>query len=374
MQIVLFDNKERKNLFPLTATKALADLRCGILTIKEKWEHKTNLPVYIQTENYLQPLYKTVPTKENIYIDATVFANTELIKQILSLKNNESIEDENGLIAFKGNEVEVDKVYKVDNVKRLTRCWQLFQWNDEELRNDFNLITKGRKSHSISSTNHIINKENIFVEEAASIECAVLNATTGPIYIGKNTEVWEGSVIRGPFALGENSVVKAGAKIYGATSVGNWCAVGGEIKNSIINNFSNKAHDGYLGDSVIGEWCNLGAGTTNSNVKNTAAVVKMLNVAANNFEEVGLKAGVIMGDYSRTAINSSINTGTVIGVCANVFGELLLPKVIDSFSWGLNHEYEFEKAIRDIKNWKHFKHKQLNKIEENILKHIFETL
>ncbi|MBS1642459.1 MAG: glucose-1-phosphate thymidylyltransferase [Bacteroidetes bacterium] len=372
MQIVLFDNKERKKLFPLTATKALADLRCGILTIKEKWEHKTNLPVYIQTENYLQPLYKTIPTKENIYIDATVFANTELIKQILSLKTNESIEDENGLIAFKGNEV--DKAYKVDNVKRLTRCWQLFQWNDEELKNDFSLITKGRKTHSVSSTNHIINKENIFVEEGASIECAILNATTGPIYIGKNAEVWEGSVIRGPFALGENSVVKAGAKIYGATSVGNWCAVGGEIKNSIINNFSNKAHDGYLGDSVIGEWCNLGAGTTNSNVKNTAVIVKMLNVAANNFEEVGLKAGVIMGDYSRTAINSSINTGTVIGVCANVFGELLLPKVIDSFSWGLNHEYEFEKAIRDIKNWKHFKHKQLNKIEENILKHIFETL
>ncbi|MBA4197624.1 MAG: glucose-1-phosphate thymidylyltransferase [Chitinophaga sp.] len=374
MQIVLFDNAARNNLFPLTATKALADLRCGIVTIKERWALQTGLPVFVQTTAYLQPLYKAIPTDESIYVDAAVFADDTLMNQILALQTNESIEDEHGWIAYRGEVDKANKAYKVDNVKRLTRCWQLFQWNDEVLRKDFALITKGRVSQPISSTNYIVKPEDIFIEEGARVECAALNASTGPIYIGKNAEVLEGAVIRGPFALCENGLVKMGAKIYGATTVGVKAMAGGEIKNAIINNYSNKAHDGYLGDSVIGEWCNLGAGTTNSNVKNTAGIVKMLNAATDNFEEAGLKAGVIMGDYSRTAINSSINTGTVIGVAANVFGELLLPKVIDSFSWGLNHQYEFEKAMRDINNWKQFKHKQLTDVERNILKYIFDDL
>jgi len=230
MQLILFDNKERKNLFPLTATKALAGLRCGILTIKERWALQTGLQVFVQTADYLQPLYGTIPDDESIYVDAAVWADDDLIDRILTLQTNEAIEDEGGWIAYRGEVNKVDKVNKVSNVKRLTRCWQLFQWNDVMLRKDFALITKGRQSQPVSATNHVVQPEDIFIEEGASVECAVLNASTGPIYIGKHAEVLEGALIRGPFALCANGLVKMGAKIYGATTVGVKAAVCGEIK------------------------------------------------------------------------------------------------------------------------------------------------
>jgi UDP-N-acetylglucosamine diphosphorylase/glucosamine-1-phosphate N-acetyltransferase len=372
MPIILFDNEKRNQLYPLTATRAVADLRFGIVTIKERWEIVTKQIVFVRTEKYLQPLYAGLPDGENIWIDASVIADEKLIEAILQLQSGEALIDAGGLIATKATNTDAfDKTIRVDIVKRITYPWNLFQWNDEMLRKDFELITKGRTSHLISSTNHIYAANNIFIEEGASVEFATLNSKSGPIYIGKNAEVWETSVIRGPFAIKENAVIKAGAKMYGATTIGPWCAAGGEIKNAVIMGYSNKAHDGYLGDAVIGHWCNFGAGSSNSNVKNTGGDVYMQDYITQQKVNAGIKCGVIMGDYSRVAINSSVNTGSVIGVSANVFGAGLLPKIIDDFSWGTSEEYEFDKAVRDIDNWKRMKHQQVSDMEVEVLKHIF---
>ena len=242
--------------------------------------------------------------------------------------------------------------------------------NDWALKKDFELLTNGRQSQKLSSTNQAISPENIFVEEGAEVECAVINASTGPVYIGKNATRMEGCVIRGPFAMCEGATLKMGAKVYGATTIGPYCSAGGEIKNIVMIGYSNKAHDGYLGDSVIGEWCNLGAGTTNSNVKNTAGEVKMWDNAAKEFMPVGIKAGLIMGDYSRSAINTAFNTGTVVGVCCNIFTEGFPPKLVHNFTWG-NEKYNFEKAIKDIDNWKKLKHQSITDKEKNILQQLY---
>jgi UDP-N-acetylglucosamine diphosphorylase/glucosamine-1-phosphate N-acetyltransferase len=259
-------------------------------------------------------------------------------------------------------------------VRRLEFPAQIFQWNEEMLNFDFQLLTKRRFSSTTTEGVHLIKASKVFIEEGAEISFSILNASTGPVYIGNNAVVMENCSIRGPFALGEGAVLKMGTKVYGATSIGPYCTVGGEIKNSVITGYSNKAHEGYLGDSVIGEWCNLGAGTSNSNVKNTGGEVKAWNYETQNYLPSGNKCGVIMGDYSRTAINSSINTGTVVGVCCNVFGEGLTPKFIPDFSWGANGDcsYEFEKAMTDIENWKKMKNKTVSETETNVLKHIFE--
>src|SRR5215467_11739207 len=214
------------------------------------------------------------------------------------------------------------------------------------------MVTENRTSQPIPESVQFLNKTAIFIEPGAVLNHCILNASTGPIYIGKNSTIMEGAVIRGPFALCEGAVVKMGAKIYGATTIGPYSVVGGEIKNSVIQGYSNKAHDGYLGDSVIGEWCNLGAGTSNSNVKNNAGEVTVWNPATKGYIVAGNKCGLFMGDYSRSAINTSFNTGTVVGVSCNVFADGLSPKHIPSFSWGVKGErYEFDKAIRDIANW-----------------------
>jgi len=267
---------------------------------------------------------------------------------------------------------------------RIQYPWHIFQLNEEALRYDFDQLTKGRGSAPIPASVRTIAPENIFLEEGARVEYAILNASTGPIYIGRDAEIMEGSMIRGPFALCEGSVVKMGSKIYGATTIGPHSVVGGEIRNSVIFGYSNKAHDGYLGDSVIGEWCNLGAGTSNSNLKNNAGEVKAWSPAAGKFLPVGLKCGLLMGDYSRSAINTSFDTGTVVGVCAVLFEEDLSPKYIPNFSWGYGRHrspggdtlavrYEWDKALRDIANWKKLKNQVLTDAEIRTLKHIFES-
>jgi UDP-N-acetylglucosamine diphosphorylase/glucosamine-1-phosphate N-acetyltransferase len=212
----------------------------------------------------------------------------------------------------------------------------------------------------------------VFIEEGAEVECSFLNAREGPIYIGRNAVVMEGSMLRGPLAVCAGAVVKMGTKIYGATTIGPQCNVAGEIKNSVIFGHSNKAHDGYMGDSVVGEWCNWGAGTTNSNMKNNASEVVVWT--PNGAVNVGTKCGVMMGDYTRTSVNTSINTGTVIGACAHIFGNGLTPKYIPSFSWGNDgvERYDLEKAFADISNWKTFKDSHLTTEEKTILKHIFD--
>jgi len=250
--------------------------------------------------------------------------------------------------------------------KEILSAFDIVRFNDWALRQDFALITKGRRSQTISSTNNIISPENIFIEEGAKIEYAIINASAGPVYIGKNAEIMEGAMIRGPFALCEGGIIKMGAKIYGATTIGPYSVAGGEIKNSVIFGNSNKAHDGYLGDSVLGEWCNLGAGATNSNVKNTAGEVRLWNHTTKSYDGVGMKAGLLMGDYSRAAINTSFNTGTVVGICCNIFGTGFPPKYIPDFTWGAER-YDLEKAMKDIANWKKLKGGDITKYEKEIL-------
>ena len=273
----------------------------------------------------------------------------------------------NNLIATGGKEV---NLISNGDLLILNDPWQIFQLNDWALRKDFEMITAGRVSQPIPATNKITNGENIFLEKGAVVEHSILNASAGPIYIGKNAQVMEGCMIRGSFALGEGAVLKMGSKIYGATTIGPYCNAAGEIKNSVMFGYSNKAHDGYLGDSVIGEWCNLGAGTTNSNVKNTAGDVKVWSNAANGYVNVGLKCGLLMGDYSRSAINTSFNTGTVVGVCCNIFVPYFPPKFVSDFTWG-KERYTFAKILQDIDNWKRLKGHSVTKKEEEILKHLY---
>lgn len=385
MNIILFDTEARRSLFPLTFTRAVADIRMGILTIKERWEKMTGAKVFVLTDDYLQSLYETIPANDYVFVDARIIPFPELMQKIINLPEAESISDENGLIAGKATINSLPSIEDVQSlfqnvssisvVKRLLFSHQLFLWNEEMIKSDYKLLTKGRISDDHNDSVHVTKASQIFIEDGAQIDFSHLNASSGPIYIGKDTTIMEGCFIRGPFALCEGGTLKMGSKIYGATTIGPYCTAGGEVKNSIMTGYSNKAHDGYLGDSVIGEWCNLGAGTSNSNLKNTAGEIKIWNYYANNFLPSGNKCGVIMGDYSRTAINTSINTGTVIGICCNVFGEGLTPKVIHDFSWGANgqNRYEFDKAVKEISDWKKMKNKTIGEPETKVLKHIFEN-
>jgi UDP-N-acetylglucosamine diphosphorylase/glucosamine-1-phosphate N-acetyltransferase len=341
-EIVLDEDSVRQDLFPFTLTRSVADIRIGILTIREKWEKVFGYSIKMGTDT------------SGTFLPANIIPDDNLINSIRDQKAEQYLQS--GL-----------------NLKIIKYPWHIFQLNDDILKSDFALITKGRKTEPVSSTNSLICSENIFIEKGAKVEYALLNASNGPIYIGKNAEVMEGSMIRGPFALCEGAVVKMGSKIYGST-IGPYSIVGGEIKNSVIFGYSNKAHDGYLGDSVIGEWCNLGAGTSNSNVKNTASDINVWNAVSEKFISAGLKCGLLMGDYSKSAINTSFNTGTVVGICCNVFGDGLTPKYIPDFSWGYSPilKYKYENAIRYITNWKKLKNQSLADIEIRTLKHIFE--
>ncbi|HEY1114418.1 MAG TPA: sugar-1-phosphate guanyl transferase, partial [Chitinophagaceae bacterium] len=271
------------------------------------------------------------------------------------------------------NQIKVSKAVELnEELREIVYPWDICKLNFWAIREDYTLLTGGKKNHNISDTNRVTAPEHIYIEKEAQVEHCFLNAADGPIYIGKGAVVMEGSMLRGPLAICEGAVVKMGARIYGGTTIGPNCVVGGEIKNSVFLANSNKAHDGYIGDSVIGEWCNLGAGTSNSNLKNNASNVWVYTPDAP--VNVGLKCGVFMGDYSRTAINTSINTGTVIGVSCNVFGSGLTPKYIPSFSWGSEgiRRYELDKALTDIENWKNLKQLSLTDSERFILRHIFD--
>ncbi len=377
-----------ENLHPFTLTRQIQDIRIGILTIREKWEKCLGLPSSDRWEDDYKDIERSIridknmPDKVYLMIHGNVLPTSRIVKAISKLKNGEflSVNGETGIV-FRFTKKEIIEPHRIkvkksitlkEKIKALQHPWEIFQWNDEAIRNDFELLTKNRKSQSISKTNSTIKPSQIFIEKGAKVEHSILNASTGPIYIGKNAEVMEGSIIRGPFALGENSVLKLGAKVYGATTIGPNCVAGGEIKNSILFGHSNKAHDGYLGDSVIGEWCNLGAGTTNSNLKNNAGEVKIWTPKGQM--SAGSKCGVLMGDYSKAAINTSFNTGTVVGACCNIMGSGLTPKYIPSFSWGNDgiDRYDFEKALEHITNWKKLKGKELSKSEISILKYIFE--
>lgn len=377
-----------ENLHPFTLTRQVQDIRIGILTIREKWEQYLDLPSFDKWEDDYKDLDRSIRIDKNIgndvflMIQGNVLPTPTLVKAIKKLKDGEFI-SVNGTdpVAFRFTKKEVAEPHKIkvkkaitikENIKALKYPWEIFQWNAEAIAADFPLLTKRRRSQTISKTNKLIKPSAIFLEKGAKVEHCILNASTGPIYIGKNAEIMEGSSIRGAFAIGENSVVKMGAKIYGATTLGPYCVAGGEIKNAVLFGYSNKAHDGYLGDSVIGEWCNLGAGTTNSNLKNNAGDVKIWT--RSGYMNAGKKCGLLMGDYSRAAIQTAFNTGTVAGVGCNIFGSGLTPKYLPNFTWGFDdiEKYKLEKAFADIENWKQLKGKTLTENEKSILKYIFE--
>ena len=384
MNIVLYDNLSRKKLQPISSTRAVGMIRMGIFTNKERWEFISGKEVFIYTENYLQKLYPEYDTEDTLMIDGAVLPNNNFIQIALKLNVNEVLADnQNNVLAFRAsgklNGIELplnNSIKNIEGVSVIEYPCQIMQWNNLAIEFDIELIKSGENiTQIIPDTVKAICPENIYIDKSANVQHCFLNASAGPIYIGKNAIVQEGAMIRGPFVLGENSLVRMGAKIYGATTIGNNCVVGGEIKNIVMQGNSNKAHDGYLGDSVVGEWCNFGAGSSNSNVKNTGGVVRVWNDDANDYLPVGQKCGLIMGDYSKVAINSAINTGSYIGVCTNVFGAGLTPKCIQNFSWGAdgNNKYNLDKAITEIENWKEMKHQKLSSVEISVLKHIFDT-
>jgi UDP-N-acetylglucosamine diphosphorylase / glucose-1-phosphate thymidylyltransferase / UDP-N-acetylgalactosamine diphosphorylase / glucosamine-1-phosphate N-acetyltransferase / galactosamine-1-phosphate N-acetyltransferase len=327
--IVLTDKNFRENLFPFTHTRHTADIRIGILSIKEKWELLLGEKVSLDDR------------VKGIHIPANIIPTKENYKSIVEAASK-------GIFLI-----------ETDTLKIISFPWHIFQLNDYALRQDFDTLTTDKTSQILNDTNKLINNESIFIEKGVQVNHCILNAATGPIYIDEGSEIMEGSMIRGPFYLGKKAVVKMGSKIYGATTVGPNCIVGGEIKNTILFGNSNKAHDGYLGDSVLGEWCNLGAGTNNSNIKNTGGNVGYTLEKDTQAIFAGNKAGLLMGDYSRAAINTSFNTGTVVGVCCNVFGEVMPAKFLENFTWG-NEKYILDKAIQDIDNWKKMKQQSIS--------------
>ena len=389
MNIILFDDDARAGLLPLTFTRPVSELRLGILTIREKWEKHIDGSYSWMTQGYLREKFLYTLALDNLFINGSVLPDDSLKAAIVLLNEGEQLMKGNILIAFRAKEdlattfnswkdVVCDKVveYKGEIV-RIRHCWDIFSKNEQAIANDFRLITKGKKSQAISATNKVMNPENIFLEEGAKVECAILNASDGFIYLDKHSEVMEGCMIRGSFSLGQYSQLKMGAKIYGASTIGPHCKVGGEVNNSVIAGYSNKAHDGFLGNSVIGEWCNLGADSNNSNLKNNYSLVKVWSFEEENFVNSELQfCGLIMGDHAKCSINTMFNTGTVVGVSANIFGNGFPPKFIPSFSWGGSegfNTYRLEEATEVAQRV--FERRKLNfdKVEQKIFRYLFDS-
>jgi UDP-N-acetylglucosamine diphosphorylase/glucosamine-1-phosphate N-acetyltransferase len=382
MHFVLVDLPCRDQFYPFSLTRSLTELRVGIFSIQERWEASLKTHCEVYTASYLQCLYNEDflhHTEEVIFINAACIPEPNLIMAIADLKNGENLMDEDGKwIASKTKERSIGKILLGDpNLKTtiaakfIKNAMHFLQLNATLIASDFETIKTTKTTAVVDDSNRLICPENIFIESGAVLTGVSLNATEGPIYIGKNAILMEGVAIRGPFVLGEKSVVKMNASIYGATSVGPYCTIGGEIKNSIILGYSNKAHEGYLGDSIIGHWCNLGAGTSNSNVKNTAGSIQIWNQHQKTWDTVGNKMGMLVGDYTRFAIQSSINTGSYIGVSSNIYGNGLLPKMIPNFCWGITKGYLLDKAIEDIQNWKMMKGFQIIESEKDVLTALF---
>lgn len=341
MNYVLIDFENyQKALLPFTFTRPISGIRIGILTIAEKWEKCLNTSISYYTQSYLQPKFPFHKADINTFINSTILPTPSLIHQISTLKINEALVENNQMIAYVSNEVFNNQQLhhvEVENKDyiQIENVWDIFSKNHQAIEADFKLITKGRKSASIPSHVLAIHPENIFIEEGAKLYNGSLNATEGPIYIGKDAEIMENCSVRGPFVLGEHSTLKMGSKIYTGTTIGPHCKVGGEVSNSVIFGYSNKGHDGFLGNSVLGEWCNLGADTNTSNLKNNYAPVRLWNYETGRFAHTGLQfCGLMMGDHSKCGINTMFNTGTVVGVSANIFGAGFPRNFIPSFSWG----------------------------------------
>jgi len=386
MQLILFDDHSWENLLPLTFTRPIADLRVGILTIAEKWEkHLGTSPSHL-TQKQLSEKYRLLSGADNLLINGTLLPHKEITAALKGLRDGESLKKEDRLLGVRTGASGVDGFHPslwMDSAKEysgeislLNFPWTIFRLNGQEIKADMELLTMGRTSEKLSDTVKVVAPENIFVEAGFKGKHITLNAATGPIYLGRDSEIMEGSVIRGPFALCESSTVKLSAKIYGPTTIGPNSKVGGEVNNCVIHSNSNKGHDGFLGNSVLGEWCNLGADTNNSNLKNNYAEVKVWNYPKERFINSGLQfCGLIMGDHSKCGINTMFNTGTVIGVSANIFGSGFPRNFIPSFSWGGAAgmtTYKMEKVEETAALVMDRRGQELTDTEKSILQWVFD--
>ena len=342
MNYILFDGAVRNQLLPFTFTRPVADIRIGILTIREKWEKFLGSTTTTVTEEYLSDKFPMVEMEQNVLINASFCPSENLVLLIKNLQENQAIFYNDQPLAFyakEDQEIDFDAFtitqYADDDVLRIENTWDIFEKNHQAIKRDYDVLTQGRTSEAIPQTTIAFNPEHIFIEKGAKVMCASLNATDGPIYIGEDTVLMEGATIQGPFALCEHSSIKMGAKIYGGTTIGPHCKVGGEVANSVMMGFSNKGHDGYMGNSVLGHWCNLGADTNTSNLKNNYAQVRLWDYDTERFAKTGTQfCGLMMGDHSKCGINTMFNTGTVVGVSANIFGAGYPRNFIPSFTWG----------------------------------------
>ena len=383
MNYILFDGPYRNNLLPFTFTRPVADIRVGILTIRQKWESYLEYTTTTITEDYLSEKFPMVEMEENIMINASFLPNLEVVEFVKSLKHNQALFKGEDVIAFYAKEGEEHNDFSSfeaiefrGDILKIEHTWDIFSKNGEAISEDFGLITKDRQSQPIPATVNTVNPENIFIEEGATLNFATLNASSGPIYIGRDAEVMEGSMVRGPLALCNNATLKLGTKVYGPTTVGPHSKIGGEVNNSVIFGFSNKGHDGFLGNSVIGEWCNLGADTNNSNLKNNYAEVRLWDYQTEGFAKTGLQfCGLMMGDHSKCGINTMFNTGTVVGVSANIFGSGFPRNFVPSFSWGGSKgfvTYKTVKAFEVAEVVMARRKEEFTDQDKAILEHIFE--
>ncbi|MBO4541715.1 MAG: GlmU family protein [Bacteroidales bacterium] len=382
--MVLFDNQHRSDLLPLTFTRPQADIRVGIMTIREKWEKHLHAVTSTYTQNYLSAKFPMEIGSDYLFINASICPTDDLVEKILQLQMGQSLVKEEEKIAHRLpslpsslDEYEGEKVSYQGEYTAIYHLWDIFTCNESELRADFDILTKGRISQPLSDSNRVFCPENVFVEEGAVIECAVINAKDAKVYIGKDAEVMENSVIRGSVALLEHAQIKVGAKIYGATTIGPYSKVGGELSNVVIFGYSNKAHDGFMGNSVLGEWCNIGADTNTSNLKNNYEVVKLWNYTSQTFLRTGLQfCGLIMGDHSKCGINVMFNTGTVVGVSANIFGSGYQPNFFPSFHWGGGNvpvsDYKLDVAKKVADRVFKRRNKVFDEVESQILDSVYQ--
>ena len=383
MNYILFDGSARNQLLPFTYTRTVADIRVGILTIREKWEKMLGFTTSTVTEDYLIDKFPMIEMEQNIFINASILPTENLVKLIKNLSENKALFiDDEPLAFFAKEDKEVDFEtfdvieYSFNDILRIKNTWDIFKLNGEAIKRDFKLLTTDRESLPIPEMTVAFNKDQIFIEDGAVLPLCSLNAKDGPIYIGKDSEIMEGSMIRGPFALCENATVKMGAKIYGATTIGPYSKVGGEVNNCVIFGYSNKGHDGFLGNSVLGEWCNLGADTNNSNLKNNYAEVRLWDYETEGFAKTGLQfCGLMMGDHSKCGINTMFNTGSVVGVSANIFGSGFPRNFIPSFSWGGSAgmiTYKTNKAFEVAEVVMTRRQIAFTEVDVQILEHVFE--
>ena len=388
--LIFFDNDDRDHLLPLTFTRPMAELRVGVLTIREKWERHLGGEGSFITQDYLSQRFPLKISSDNIVINAGVLPNPELVLLISELEVNEALMHQGDLIAARMNEAQFQRLLSDEDIDELAgyelsesswmqvrRPWELFTMNSAAVEADYHLLTSGRESQPLSQTNRLIGDPgSVFLEDGASVEYATINTTQGPVYIGKGATVMEGCLIRGALALGEGAQLKMGAKVYGPTTIGPRCKVGGEVNNIVMLGYSNKGHDGFLGNAVVGEWCNLGADTNNSNLKNTYEEVRLWSYAEQKFSPTGLQfCGLIMGDHSKCGINTMFNTGTVVGVFTNVFGSGFPRNFIPSFSWGGASglsTYRFDKAIVTAPRVMDRRGVEFTDADEEVLRHIFK--